>query len=161
MDGFNPAEDQRRFRNALGSFATGVTVVTAPSEEGPVGITANSFASVSLDPPLVLWSPAKASNRYKYFRHAPRFSIHVLDGHQQELCNGFARAADAFDGLDWAECAHGVPQIAGCLARFDCTQYGVHDAGDHVIIVGKVREAAFRDGTPLMFHGGKFVSIKG
>ena len=113
MDVFAPQDDPRAYRMALGSFATGVTVVTAASAEGPVGITANSFASVSLDPPLVLWSPAKDSNRYEYFGPAEHFAIHVLDAHQQRICDAFTRDKAAFSGLDWHEGAHGVPLIKG------------------------------------------------
>lgn len=161
MQVIDPSEDSRAFRAALGSFATGVTVVTAPGPGGPVGITASSFASVSLDPPLVLWSPQKSSRRFPTFRDAQHYSIHVLDGHQKDICNGFTRDAYAFDGFDWDEDANGVPQLADCLARFDCRQEAVHDAGDHVIIVGRVLGAAFRPGLPLLFQGGRFVSLKG
>lgn len=161
MNAFDPIVDPRRFRDALGAFATGVTVVTVPSGEGPIGITANSFASVSLDPPLVLWSPAKASKRYHYFKGAPFFAIHVLDGHQQALCNGFTQSKSAFDGLDWVTGDQGVPHIRGCLARFECALEAEHDAGDHTIIIGRVRGAAFRTGSPLLFQGGRFVSLKG
>lgn len=161
MNGFDPTEDPRAYRAALGSFATGVTVVTVPSADGPVGITANSFSSVSLDPPLVLWSPAKASKRFDYFKDAPHFAIHVLDSHQREICDGFTRDKHAFDGLDWVTGEHGVPHIRGCLARFECTLDAAHDAGDHVIIVGRVNHTAFRDGMPLLFQGGRFVGIKG
>lgn len=161
MNAFDPKDDPRKFRDALGSFATGVTVITVPSEDGPVGIVANSFASVSLDPPLVLWSPAKSSKRFKIFSGAPHFAIHVLDAHQQDLCNGFVKDKSAFDGLDWVTGAHDVPHIRGCLARFECSLEAEHDAGDHTIIVGRVNGAAVRDGIPLMFQAGRFVSLKG
>jgi flavin reductase (DIM6/NTAB) family NADH-FMN oxidoreductase RutF len=161
MKDFDPALDSRAFRDALGAFATGVTVVTTSSDDGPVGITASSFASVSLDPPLVLWSPAKTSNRFSYFRHARHYAIHVLDGHQQSLCNGFASDRHAFEDVSWHADDNGVPLIDGCLARFHCTQEAVHDGGDHVIIVGRVRRASFRSGLPLLFQAGRFVSIKG
>lgn len=100
MFDFDPSEDERAFRTALGAYATGVTIVTVPSDDGPIGITANSFASVSLDPPLVLWSPAKGSKRFPYFSGAPHFAIHVLDAHQQDICNRFTKDMQAFDGLD-------------------------------------------------------------
>lgn len=161
MQVIDPAADSRAFRDALGSFATGVCIVTAPSANGPVGITASSFASVSLEPPLVLWSPQKSSRRFPYFRDARHYAIHILDGHQQALCNAFTRDPHAFDGLDWAADSNGVPRIEGCLARFDCTQEAAHDAGDHLIIVGRVTQAAFRPGLPLLFQGGRFVSLKG
>jgi len=160
MNGFDPAKEQRAYRDALGSFATGVTIVTVPSADGPIGIAANSFASISLEPPLVLWSPAKASKRFDYFHRAPHFAIHVLDIHQRAICDGFTRNKHAFDGLDWITGDHGVPHIRGCLARFECTLDAAHDAGDHVIIVGRVNRASFREGQPLLFQGGRFVGIK-
>lgn len=162
MEPFAPQDDPRAFRSALGRFATGVTVITAASPEGrPVGITANSFASVSLDPPLVLWSPAKDSRRYDHFITARHYAIHILGAHQQRLCDAFTRDMAAFDGLDWHADAQGVPLIAGCLARFECRQEAVHDAGDHSIILGRVLRASFREGLPLLFQAGRFVSIKG
>lgn len=157
----DPATSPRAFRDALGRFATGVTVVTAPSAAGPAGITANSFASVSLDPPLVLWSPARSSGRFQLFRGAEHYAIHVLGGHQQTICDGFVHDMHAFDGVDWEEGEHGVPLIADCLARFECTLEAAHDGGDHVILVGRVRRAAMGDGLPLLFQGGRFVRFKG
>lgn len=161
MAPFDPKHDPRAFRDALGAFATGVTVVTAASTDGPVGITANSFASVSLDPPLVLWSPAKDSPRYHYFVDAPHFSIHVLDGHQQAICDAFTRSMTAFDGLDWETGPHDVPQLQNCLARFDCAQEARYDGGDHTILIGRVLGATSRPGLPLLFQAGRFVSFKG
>ena len=161
MNAFDPLQDQRAFRDALGAYATGVTIVTVPSPDGPIGITANSFASVSLDPPLVLWSPAKSSKRFTYFTAAKHFAIHVLDAHQQQLCNGFTKDKSAFAGLDMDENEHGVPLINGCLARFECSLHAEHDAGDHTIIIGRVTGASARDGLPLLFQAGRFVSLKG
>lgn len=161
MNVFNPIEDPRAFRNALGAYATGVTVVTVPSDDGPVGITANSFASVSLDPPLVLWMPTKNSKRFKYFTGVRHYAIHILDAHQADICNGFVKDKAAFDGLDWVTGGHDVPHIRGCLARFECTLEAEHDAGDHTIIVGRVTGASARDGLPLLFQGGQFASLKG
>ena len=161
MIGFNPIDDQRAFRTALGAYATGVSVVTTSSSDGPIGITINSFASVSLDPPLVLWSPAKESNRFAYFSGARHFAIHVLDAHQQNICNGFTQDKSAFDGIDCEDDENGVPLLNGCLARFECSLEAEHDAGDHVIIIGRVHRASARDGLPLLFQGGRFISIKG
>ncbi|MFQ1702738.1 flavin reductase family protein [Loktanella agnita] len=160
MNTFDPTLDPRAFRDALGQYATGVTVVTVPSQEGPIGITANSFASVSLDPPLVLWSPAKSSRRFNYFSAAQNFAIHILDANQQDICNGFVKDKSAFAGLDWDVGDHNVPLINGCLARFSCRLQAEHDAGDHTIIVGKVISASARTGTPLTFQGGRYVSIE-
>lgn len=158
---FSPTDDPRAFRDALGSFATGVTVVTAASADGPVGITANSFASISLDPPLVMWAPAKSSKRYDCFSKAKHFAVHVLDSHQQSVCDGFTRDRAAFDALDWSRGEHGVPLIGGCLARFECSLDAAHDAGDHLIVIGRVDRATSRPGLPLLFQAGRFVSLKG
>lgn len=160
MDNFSPATDQKQFRAALGRFATGVTVVTAQTDDGPIGITANSFASVSLDPPLVLWSPAKSSRRYSHFVAAQNYAIHVLGLDQIDLCHHFAKA-DNFDGIDWATCPDGAPLLAGCLARFECRKIAVHDGGDHAIIIGKVKQVALREGSPLLFANGLFGRFEG
>lgn len=154
---FTPGPDTARaFRDALGQFATGVTVVTTMTENGPLGMTVNSFASVSLDPPLVLWSPAKASERFPFFEKAKHYAIHVLAEDQAEICQRFARDGDRFDALDWGPCEMGRPLIEGCLARFECDTTAVHDGGDHKIIVGRVMRATTREGKPLLFSRGKF-----
>lgn len=151
--------DARAFRNALGRFATGVTIVTCASEHGPIGMTVNSFASLSLDPPLVMWSPAKSSRRYPAFSAAPRFAIHVLATHQEKLSDAFMRAADAFADTDWAEAGDGLPLISGCLARFVCNRVAEHDAGDHSILVGEVTAMTAGEGTPLLYHRGRYSAI--
>jgi flavin reductase (DIM6/NTAB) family NADH-FMN oxidoreductase RutF len=153
---FDPATDALAFRHALGAFGTGVTVVTVATPEGPVGITANSFASVSLDPPLVLWSPAKSSRRFNMFHGAPHFAIHVLGADQRDIAAGFTRPSDGFDGLDWARSTEGTPLIEGCLARFECALHAAHDGGDHEIIVGRVLRVSTGDGAPLIFQGGRY-----
>lgn len=149
-------ETTRDFRDALGRFATGVCVVTCDSDLGPLGITANSFASVSLDPPLVLWSPAKFSRRYEAFANAENFAIHVMGAEQGDLCQRFARDGTAFDGTDWTLGAHGVPLLNGCLARFECNHVASHEGGDHRIIVGRVTRANWREGAPLVFSQGRY-----
>lgn len=160
MESFTPGnETERQFRDALGSFATGVTVVTARTAEGPVGITANSFASVSLNPPLVLWSPARASGRFAAFLAARHYAIHILSAEQAPLCRHFTRAPNGFKGVEISENAHGVPLIEGCLARFECEQTGTHDGGDHMIILGRVSRVTRRAGAPLVFHAGHFQTL--
>ncbi len=157
MNRFVPGPDTAHsFRTALGRFATGVTVVTCQSEIGPVGMTVNSFASVSLDPPLVLWSPAKTSSRYRAFVEAERFVVHVLGAEQEDTCRQFANDADNFEGLELSTCEGGAPLILGCLAHFECSRYAVHDGGDHSIVVGRVEAASAKDGKPLVFAGGAF-----
>lgn len=154
---FAPSPDTARdLRNALGQFGTGVTVVTCIDGEGPLGMTANSFASVSLDPALVLWSPAKASKRYPSFVAAKSFAIHIVAAEQAGLCAGFARDGRAFDGADWAPGANGAPVLKNALSVFECEQSALHDAGDHTIILGKVTQVTTRPGAPLMFFGGRY-----
>ena len=154
---FTPSpESADEFRRALGQFPTGVTIVTCQSDIGPIGITANSFSSVSLDPPLVLWSPARASRRFAAFEQAQHFAIHVVGEDQFHICRQFANIGHRFDGLDWHEGAHAVPLINGCLARFECVRHAIHDGGDHAIIVGRVTSAAVGAGNPLLFSRGAY-----
>jgi len=152
-------ETARAFRDALGQFATGVTVITTQTNNGPVGITANSFASVSLDPPLVLWSPARSAGRFAVFEGAQHFAIHVMGAAQAALATAFVRDGAAFGGLDWAAGASGAPLIEGCLARFECERHAVHDGGDHAIVVGRVLSACHLPGAPLLFVAGRFAEV--
>ncbi len=154
---FVPApENARTFRNALGAFTTGVTVVTIMSEHGPTGVTVNSFASVSLDPPLVLWSLSKNSSKHELFLNTEHYAIHVLEASQFSLSRRFTRGGTGFDGLDWTSSADGVPVIADTLARFECVRFAMHDGGDHTIMIGRVLRAAQREGEPLCFSRGSF-----
>lgn len=155
--GFTPGpETVHDFRHALGRFATGVTVVTAQGQAGPVGITANSFASLSLDPPLVLWSPARSSRRFEVFAGAEAYAIHILDAGQLDLAHHFVRHGQAPEGMAWAQGNLGLPVLPECLARFDCRAEARHDGGDHLILVGRVTHAVVREGTPLVFLGGRY-----
>ena len=155
---FVPGPGQERaFREALGRFTTGVTVVTCKGRDGPIGITANSFASLSLDPPLVLWSPARSSTRFDALTAAEHFSIHVLGEDQRDIGAAFARhPSEGFEGLGVATNAEGVCVIDGCLARFDCARHASHPGGDHVIVVGRVIRAETRESAPLAFFGGRY-----
>lgn len=153
------SENTRLLRDAFGRFATGVTVVTTNSGDGPVGITANSFSSVSMDPPLVLWMPDKLSRRFQYFEAAEHYAIHVLSHEQAEICNGFARNAHAFDQLTYKLCEHGVPLIENCLARFECKRFAAYEGGDHLIVLGQVKQAEMRTGEALTFFSGKLGQI--
>jgi flavin reductase (DIM6/NTAB) family NADH-FMN oxidoreductase RutF len=148
--------DQRALRDALGRFATGITIITIPTLEGPMGFTANSFASLSLDPPLVLWSPAKASARFPFYAAARHYAIHVLGAEQADLSRRFVRGGAGFDGLDHEMNAEGVPIVPNTLSRFDCVQDATHEGGDHLIIVGRVLRAVFREGAPLLFSQGAY-----
>jgi flavin reductase (DIM6/NTAB) family NADH-FMN oxidoreductase RutF len=157
---FTPdAENQRAFRDALGRFATGVTVITARTDEGPVGITANSFAALSLDPPLVMWAPGRFSRRFEMFEKAERFAIHVMAADQMDMASHFAR-----DGFDFAlpgirDGLGDVPLLPGCLAVFECIRHAVYPGGDHAIVVGEVQRAATRPGAGLSFFAGGYGSI--
>jgi len=162
MKSITPTGDTAgEFRDALGRFATGVCVVTTRSGTGPLGITANSFASVSLDPPLVLWSPGKFSRRYGVFSGASHFAIHVIGDDEDHLCHRFSRDGTAFEGTGWRPGAHGVPLLNGCLARFECATVATHDGGDHRIVVGRVERASWRSGAPLVFSQGVYGGFTG
>lgn len=158
---FSPDADARAFRNALGRFVTGVTLVTVATDQGPVGFAANSFTSVSMDPPLVLWCPAKSSSRFHHYEHARHYAIHVLSAAQAALLPRFARGGAGFDGLAHDLNAEGVPVLPDALARFDCDRFAVHDAGDHLIIVGRVLRAMMAEGDPLAFGMGRYGGFAG
>ncbi|MCJ7874055.1 flavin reductase family protein [Phaeobacter sp. J2-8] len=154
---FSPAlEDPRALRDAFGKFATGVTIITCNSDEGPVCITANSFSSLSLDPALVMWAAGVTSRRFPYFREAQHYAVHVLSAEQTELCFACSRDAFALRDLPHATSASGVPLLAGCLARFECDAFANHPAGDHRIFVGQVTNVGITDGDALAFYAGKF-----
>jgi flavin reductase (DIM6/NTAB) family NADH-FMN oxidoreductase RutF len=146
----------RALRDAFGRFATGVTVITTATPDGPVAITANSFSSLSLDPPLLLWSPGKFSKRFGVFAGAEYFAVHVLAAEQGALCTRFARDGRAFEGLGAVPGPGGAPLLPDCLARFACRTAAVHDGGDHAIVVGEVLSFALREGAPLVFSQGAY-----
>lgn len=151
------ADTARSFRDALGCFATGVTIVTCEGPDGPLGFTANSFASVSLDPPLVLWSPARGSARFPAFAAAGHYTIHILGLEHHPLIARFGRGGPGFAAMAGIpRNAEGVPLIEGALARFDCAQHATHDGGDHLIIVGRVLRFALREAPPLVFSRGAY-----
>jgi flavin reductase (DIM6/NTAB) family NADH-FMN oxidoreductase RutF len=157
---FSPdADSGRQLRNAFGKFATGITVITVTSADGPIAIVANSFSSVSLDPALVLWSVDRAARRFPYFDAADHYAIHVLSAEQQDLCTQVARDAHALNDTPHHLNADGVPLIDHCLARFECRRVAVHGAGDHVIIVGQVQRTEMRNGQPLTFFAGEFGTL--
>ena len=147
------------FRDTLGHFATGVTIVTAAAEGGRVGLTVNSFNSVSLDPPLVLWSLSRSSNCLHQFSSSGYFAVHILASDQVELSKRFAQKnADKFAGLDCLAGAGAAPLISGCSARFQCKTLHQYEGGDHIIFVGEVLDYDSSDKPPLLFHRGSFHS---
>jgi 3-hydroxy-9,10-secoandrosta-1,3,5(10)-triene-9,17-dione monooxygenase reductase component len=154
------ALDPKAFRSALGRFATGVTIVTTRDTGGaPVGVTANSFNSVSLDPPMVLWSLAKTSSSMPAFANAQHFAVHVLAEGQEDLSSRFAaRGTDKFAGLGIS--ADGVPLLEQCAARFVCRTAFQYEGGDHVIFVGEVTDFEAADKAPLLFLGGRYAAAR-
>lgn len=154
-----PSFTQAEFRVALGMFATGVTVVTARAANGKlVGLTANSFNSVSLNPPLVLWSLARAAGSMAVFSTGSHYAINVLAADQQALAQRFAaKGVDRWTGVAHTEGVAGAPLLAGAAATFECYNRSRYDEGDHVIFVGEVERCTHRpDASPLLFHGGRF-----
>lgn len=147
--------DPRLLRNAFARFATGVTVVTTGTADGPVAITANSFSSVSLDPPLVLWSIGRHSRRFEAFANSAHYAIHVLAEDQIDLCWRFSKSGTDFVDLDLSWSEHGVPLLPRALARFECSVADRFPAGDHMILLGRVVELETQEGLPLLFAGGK------
>jgi flavin reductase (DIM6/NTAB) family NADH-FMN oxidoreductase RutF len=147
---------QRELRDALGRFPTGVTVVTTMTPRGPLGITANSFASVSMAPPLVLWSPARKSRRFPAFEAASHFAIHVLSVGQRSLAERFSLPGDGFAEVDFTPGFGDAPLLAGCVARFECRHAAGYDGGDHLIVVGEVLRLEQADLTPLLYFRGSY-----
>lgn len=155
--------DSRAFRNTLGRFVTGVTVVTTRHVRGDrVGVTANSFNSVSLDPPLILWSLNRDSSTLASFEGAGYFAVHILGQDQIDLSQRFATpSADKFAGLKTTEGNGGVPLLEGCAARLECRTYNRHPAGDHTIFIGEVIVfEASEEVDPLLFHGGRYTRLQ-
>jgi flavin reductase (DIM6/NTAB) family NADH-FMN oxidoreductase RutF len=153
--------DPREFRSALGAFATGVTVVTCMSQDGtPVGLTANSFNSVSLDPPLILFSLDRKSYSFAHFRAASHFAVNILADTQQEISRHFARPSeDKWRDVSFDVSGVGCPAFKDALAVFECSTHTIHDGGDHIIIVGKVVGFSHKAGDPLLYYRGKYARI--
>jgi flavin reductase (DIM6/NTAB) family NADH-FMN oxidoreductase RutF len=150
--------DSARFRQVLGHFPTGVTVITAAAEGGPVGLAVGAFSSVSLDPPLVAFFPDKGSSSWPRIEASGSFCVNILAEDQEEVCRRFAsKGDDKFAGLGWAPAGSGAPLLDGVLAWIDCDIDSVVDAGDHHCVFGRVRDLGVgRDGAPLLFFRGGY-----
>ena len=150
--------DQRELRNALGRFATGITVVTTTTVEGVnEALTANSFAALSLDPPLVLWSLTNESPSRVGFLSAGRFAINVLGAHQRSISNQFVQSAqDKFDGITWHHGKIGCPILDDHLAAFECSTERTIESGDHLLFIGRVESLSYREGAALIYSAGKY-----
>ncbi|RME64323.1 MAG: flavin reductase [Alphaproteobacteria bacterium] len=159
--------DVRAFRTALGQFATGVTIITAYGEDGaPFGMTANSFSSLSLDPPLVLWSIDKKATLFDAFERTSGYMVNVLSAQQQALCGRFAQRNDdprlakhRFDGIATDGKGRFGPRLAGSLAAFDCAVEARIDGGDHRIVIGRVDDFVMQANSPLVFFAGRLTTL--
>lgn len=158
-----PTFDAKEYRRALGSFPTGVAIITARDANGePIGLTCNSFSSVSLEPPLVLWSMRKASKSIEHFRDTPSFAINVLAEDQDHLSQRFATSSieKKFENVAWTPGSMDLPLIDHCVARFQCTTYAKHDAGDHIIFIGRVEQfEVVREDNSLVFYKGAYMML--
>jgi flavin reductase (DIM6/NTAB) family NADH-FMN oxidoreductase RutF len=154
----NSPIDPRDFRNALGTYATGVTIITAMAADGkPYGLTCNSFASVSLNPPLVLWSLGIFSQGMSTFQNASHFAVNVLGASQEALATRFARSSeDKFAGVEWTGGLGNAPLFADSVANFQCRAANRYYGGDHVIFLGAVEAYTYNDREPLLFARGSY-----
>jgi len=149
-----------KLRRCLGKFATGVTVVTCQGTRGPCGITANSFSSVSLQPPLLLWNIAKVSNSLQAFLDAEYFAINVLSAAQENLAEHFALSDHTrFNGVEYAVNGKDVPLLPESVACFECRTHQIHDCGDHYIIIGEIESYRTEGRDPLLFYGGEYTAL--
>ena len=153
--------DSRSLRDALGEFATGVAVVTARGADGqPAGLTINSFASVSLEPPLVLWSLGLESPSLAIFESCSHYAVNVLAADQIEFSQRFSQSlSDRFAGIEWQAGAGDAPILPGCCAWFECRNEMRYPGGDHLILVGHVESFRRQEKSPLIFHGGRYRSL--
>jgi 3-hydroxy-9,10-secoandrosta-1,3,5(10)-triene-9,17-dione monooxygenase reductase component len=158
---FEEGIDSARFRTILGHFATGVTVVTGHGPAGPSGMAANSFTSVSLDPPLILVCMATASSTWPAIRESGHFAVNILGEEHEEMCRRFgAKAGDRFEGVGWNPGKTGSPILADAIAYVDCVIEAEHEAGDHTIVVGRVVDLGQpAEGGPLLFWRGGYARL--
>ncbi|RVO73546.1 flavin reductase family protein [Sinorhizobium medicae] len=148
--------DAKAFRRCLGQFATGVTVMTTVTDQ-PIGITVNSFSSLSLDPPLVMWAVGRKSKSFAHFQTAKGFAVNILASDQIAISQQFAVSdSDKFNGIDWQPGVYGIPVFQGTAASIECLIEALHDGGDHVIVVGRVLGFKTSDREVLMFAQGKY-----
>jgi 3-hydroxy-9,10-secoandrosta-1,3,5(10)-triene-9,17-dione monooxygenase reductase component len=152
----------RKFRDVLGLFASGVTVVTSMADGAPVGMTCQSFSSVSLEPPLVMFCPAKTSRAWPRMQRAGYFCVNFLAADQAEVSNAMAtKGSDKYDGIGWRPSSTGAPLLDGVLGFVDCTVHSVHEAGDHYVVLGRVAELGFGadDRQPLLYYRGGYDTV--
>ncbi|MGH3456710.1 flavin reductase family protein [Aeromicrobium sp.] len=158
IDGEDAQAAARTYRDVLGQYASGVTVVTTLQKDTPVGMTCQSFTSVSLDPPLVAFLPMKNSRAFAAIRQTRQFCVNFLAADQADLSNSFASLAeDKFDGVAWQPTSSGMPRIDDTVGWVDCSVHAVHEAGDHYLVIGRVEDLGQGDAAkPLLFHRGRY-----
>lgn len=158
IDGEAAQAAARKFRDVLGQYASGVTVITTVRHGVPTGMTCQSFTSVSLDPPLVAFLPMKTSRAFAAIRQSRQFCVNFLAVDQADVSNQFASLAeDKFDGVAWQPTALGSPRLEGTVGWVDCSVEAVHEAGDHYVVIGRVQDLEVGDATrPLLFHRGQY-----
>src|SRR5579871_1846260 len=153
----DPSEDPKAFRRCLAQFSTGVTVMTTQADGGPAGVTANSFSSLSMEPPLVLWSIGRTSRSFASFTTSKHFNVNILATDQIEMSQVFAsRTEDKFAGIDWHPGVLGSPVLPGVLAYLECETVTTLEGGDHVILVGRVRRYSRYAGKALLYSQGRY-----
>ncbi len=157
------ALDSRALRDAFGCFVTGITVITTADANGTLyGVTANSFTSLSLDPPLCLFCLDRKAMSFEAFQASRHFAVNVLGEDQEGLSTHFARSQpDKWNGVDYSTWETGSPILPGCLANLECDTHAIHEGGDHVIVVGRIREMAYRDDDcrPLLYYRGRYKAL--
>ena len=158
-----PVVDPVALREVLGHFASGITVVTARTDEGPIGFTCQSFSSLSLDPPLVAFAPGRSSRTWPRLRELGRFCVNVLAEGQEEISQNFARSGvDRFAGVNWTPSPHGSPVLDGVVAWIDAALWAEYDGGDHTIVAARVLDlGAVADRRPLLYHRGTYGLLEG
>ena len=159
--GTAPEPDTGAFRHVLGHFCTGVVVVAGLGPEGPVGLTCQSFGSLSLDPPLVMFGVARTSTSWPRIRRIGSFCVNILAEDQRELSARMARSGtDKFTDVDWEPTPLGAPRLHGALAWLDCTLHAEHPGGDHTVVVGRLhRSAVAADAPPLVSYRGGYAAL--
>jgi flavin reductase (DIM6/NTAB) family NADH-FMN oxidoreductase RutF len=155
------SQDSRAFRDALGHFATGVAIITAPGEGGGLGLTVNSFASVSLAPPLILWSLDKGSDRFGPLMAVTHFAVNMLGGEARDLAQRLSRKGQSgLAGEAVRLSARGVPLLGCAIAHFECSVEARHEGGDHVIFVGRVLDFDHKSHSdPLIYYRGRYRAL--
>jgi flavin reductase (DIM6/NTAB) family NADH-FMN oxidoreductase RutF/DNA-binding MarR family transcriptional regulator len=152
-----PGEDLKAFRRTLGQFATGISVIATEQAGCPIGVTANSFNSLSLDPPLILWSIARTSRSFAAFNDASYFCVSILGEDQIDVSQKLSSSKeDKFSDVDWSAGIGGAPIITGAIATLECSTHAIHDGGDHIIVVGRVHRHTRYDGKVLLYAQGQY-----